>query len=285
MQSPPSFWPIRKAIYIGHFMITLPCATLFSAPILISIHEYSKGHAPWWIFILAVVSGLSVSWLFWGYMVTHWRILAYSKVKNVKELKRHAIKGFLIWPDNHWLVLAEFRTPSQRKQLRQIDRKLFAKHELALKATPQKAEHAIQHSNIHVHYKTSFNFIELVFTLIILFAGIVFMYIGEAFLAFIFILIGVLGSIYEMRQFYDRSAQIEINNKGIYTPASGFVPWSHIQSAEIKKIQRGKRENDYMVFTHTEATNPKITHTDSIELTELDINKEEVATILKIQLG
>ena len=263
-------------------MITLPCTVIFSTPILIAINESSKGEAPWWVFLFAVVTGFSLSWLYWGVMVTYWRILTYSKVKNVPELKKKAINAFLIWPDKHWLIHAEFRTNLQRKRLRNIDRQLFVRHRS--KTTPIDPQIDTS-DDVKIYYKSEINYIELIFSIMIFISGLVLLYIQEIYLAFIFVLFGLIGSIYELRQISDRNAQIDINANGIETNASGFVPWSQIVDTKFEEIRRGKRINKYFVFNHKEATNPNLIHEDKIELTELEINPEQVEMLVEKHLA
>lgn len=262
-------------------MISIPCALIFSTPILVTYNEVSKGSSPWWMVILALITGFALSWVYWGYSVTQWRLLAYRKSKNIKALKKKAINEFLIWPDNHWLIHAEFRTEKQRKQLRSADRLLFI-HENNM--TLLNADNSdVNIEEINVQFNKALNFFEVLFCVIAIVIGFMFLFLNNFYLGFIFLFFGVMGSIYEFRQFKDRKNILSINIKGIETQSTGCISWKNIIEATTQTITRGKRSNDYLQLkyypTHRGKEQKDVAE-DYIELTEYNVTKQQVNAVL-----
>jgi hypothetical protein len=277
--SKKSYWSIRKAIWIGHLMITVPCVLIFNTPLIITLREILVQTAPWWIIFLALVTGFVVSWLYWCYMVTVWRVLAYGKVKNIRGLKKKAIASFLIWPDNHWLAYAEIRNDSQRKKLRNYDRLLFAR-DLATNQPNDEDVVAKAPKSVDSHMNEKLNIVEVVFCLLLVLSGIYFFYEGDYYLALILLVFGIFGSLFEIRQLLNRKTFLSANPKGIETPETGLIAWKNINAAEVKEIRRGRRVNKYLYFTYAHALDNTIVLENYTELTEFDIDITQLQSVI-----
>lgn len=261
-------------------MITIPCALIFSTPMLLTYNEIQKGSSPWWMFFLAFITGVAVSWVYWGYMITVWRLWAYKSVKSIKNLKRKAINEFLIWPDKHWLVSAEFRTDKQRVKLRQADRVLLAQENMVLH-NPPKPKPAKLPESLSYSYNKKLNLFEVVFCILLLVVGIIMILVGYVYLGSIFTFFGIMGSIYEMRQLKDNKSMIVVNEKGIDSPETGFISWKLISQASVIQLKRGRRENFYLKIDHTHPLNPQIATQDLLELTEYHVNLDALTMLLE----
>jgi hypothetical protein len=275
-----TFWTIRKTLLVGHAMITLPCSLIFFTPILLTYNEIRAETISWWIMFLAVMTGFALSWIYWGVMVTRWRLLAYRKVKNIKALKTKAIREFLIWPDHHWLILAEFRNEEERKKLRKAD-KLFESNEV-------QWQHSVVDASgkfpvITSHYHAPINILEITFLLLGVGIGTVVWYLGHLYVGLVFLIMSAIGAIYEYLQFTGRKQILEVNAKGIETQETGFLLWKNIEDAKVELLNRGRRTNPYLVIrfypTHLRKEDKKLA-VDHIELTEFDVDTMELKRVL-----
>ena len=76
-----------------------------------------------WMLLLILIVLLG-PWLIWSIQVTHWRLWAYPRVRDVNALKAEARALSVIWPDGHFFERSEFRTARQQLALQRLERKV-----------------------------------------------------------------------------------------------------------------------------------------------------------------
>ncbi|MBD3582569.1 hypothetical protein HC229_08620 [Flavobacterium sp. D33] len=65
-----------------------------------------------------------LAWLTWSLAVTHWRIWAFTNVRNAHELQAKAVSQKLIWPRGSFFERTEIRTRAQRLKLLELEQRL-----------------------------------------------------------------------------------------------------------------------------------------------------------------
>ena len=115
---------IEKAIWKGHKMITFPVMIIIVSVIGFGLFLEKKRLIPSWSNGVTLVSGISLGWLYWSFIITKWRIWAFERVENIEELKRQAIEGNLIWKDGSIFEKTEIRTAKQKEILKQLNKRI-----------------------------------------------------------------------------------------------------------------------------------------------------------------
>jgi hypothetical protein len=270
-----SAWSIKKAIFTGHLMLTLPSFILFLIPVLISVFQMNHDEIYYSIVLLGIITGQALAWFYWSSMVTRWKIMAFSKVKNKRALKNHAIRSFILFKDGSLAERTEFKTYKQKKQLIEIfgsqlkeDRELKSRKAEAVEL-PQKTD---------IYFSNSVNFMELVFTMIAFLAGLILIVFNYWYLGICFTLAGLLGIVHEYRQYKNRLPQISISQKGIETEDAGLIKWGQISEIEVSENIRAKTPYEALKIVYQ--NNSGELETEWVEITDLAISKEELESVI-----
>jgi hypothetical protein len=108
---------VDQAITRGHVMVNVPAMLfLFGCPVG-AIYAVNQGLIPGWSIGVVFLVGVILACLVWGFMVTRWRIWAFTQVRNVHELKKRAIQEKLIWPEGSVFEKTEIRTQEDTRTL------------------------------------------------------------------------------------------------------------------------------------------------------------------------
>lgn len=134
----PAPRPPRSTSYcilVGHLWTTSLILTLSLAlPAGIVFFTYPFFH-PLLVLLLAFlgfVTGLAVSWLWWSYIIPHWRIWAFNSVSEDDwvDLQNKAIQYRLIWPTHSSFNQTEIRSPEIEQQIAYIDERILELREV-----------------------------------------------------------------------------------------------------------------------------------------------------------
>ncbi|ESQ76077.1 hypothetical protein ABAC402_06420 [Asticcacaulis sp. AC402] len=68
--------------------------------------------------------GIPSGWIWWSLAVPKWKLWAYSRVENIKQLKREAVSEGLIWPDGHILEKTEICSKAMRREILRLEGRL-----------------------------------------------------------------------------------------------------------------------------------------------------------------
>jgi hypothetical protein len=266
-------WSIKKAILTGHLMLTLPSFILFLIPVLISVLQMNHDEIYYSIVLLGIITGQALAWFYWSTMVTRWKIMAFSKVKNKRALKNHAIRSFILFKDGSLAERTEFKTYKQKKQLIEI----FGSQLKEDREMKNRKAEALPKST-DIYFSNTVNFMELVFTIIAFLAGLILIVFNYWYLGICFTLAGLLGIIHEYRQYKNRLPQISISHKGIETYDSGLIKWEHISEIEVSENIRAKTPYEALKIVYQ--NNSGEPETEWVEITDLAISKEEIESVI-----
>ena len=118
---------VTQAIEKGRRMINYPVAIMQVAAILISILAVIYFNISIWFVLGGFITGFIITWLYWSFTITKWRIWAFENVRNVHELKQRAIKEKLIWKDGSVFEKTEIRTAGDKEKLQALESKFLQK--------------------------------------------------------------------------------------------------------------------------------------------------------------
>lgn len=95
----------RRAILLGHLLVSLPILIILVLAYLIS----RRGLAP--TSVIALPSAFVIAWLYWSLMAPRWRLWALANVIDVpaSDLLARAASTGLLWRDGSWLQRTELR--------------------------------------------------------------------------------------------------------------------------------------------------------------------------------
>lgn len=255
---------VDEAIAKGKRMVIYPVWTIFIVVTSISFFLLSREIIPLWVCGVGFLVSLLLSWLYWGYMVTKWRLWAFENVQNVHELEKRAEQESIIWGRGGIFEKTEFRTTAEQEKW------------LTLKEKFKQAD--VYYDDITVPYETMIYFskvskmVEIVLGTVILVVGLYIAISYEEYFSLLFALAGLYLLYTGVRDFSNNEPQITINNRGIKTAKATFAEWKDIRSEEVVQERSGKSVRYYLVYSHLnglEKMNIEGLETDHKSLTNL----------------
>ena len=97
----------KEAIRRGLWIVNGPIAVVIFGSLFIAL-RFSNTHP---LTSLSVtVAGFVLGWTYWSFAITRWKLWAYSHVENLVELKKAAVKAYLIWPDDSLFNKTEIKS-------------------------------------------------------------------------------------------------------------------------------------------------------------------------------
>lgn len=61
------------------------------------------------------------AWAAWSWLVVRWRLWAYRRVADLRELKRLGVEAKIIWPEGHPFQRTEIISASTRRELAELE--------------------------------------------------------------------------------------------------------------------------------------------------------------------
>lgn len=256
---------------MGQLTINVPVAILLVGIPILSLYLHEELDFPFWIFFIGIVLGLTLSWLYWGIMITRWRIWAFSNVRNVHELKKRAIRARLIWDDASRFSKTEIRSRGQSIRLAQINEKFNTPdvYEDDLKVPKVKA----------IKYSMSQNIYELIMGIALLIFGIILIerdLNGGVVLGLIMSAIGLFLLVKQLGKFRDRKPHLILNNKGIETRQDGFVAWEDIYDISVVEEGYGSSIKSFILLSFGDSEYVKM------NISDLDTKPRKIEYLIKI---
>ncbi|MFK7773592.1 MAG: hypothetical protein AB8F94_15690 [Saprospiraceae bacterium] len=263
---------VKEAIDKGQKMISYPTYGIMIIGILISIFLFTTNLSFLYPILLIILSIFIFPWIYWSFAIVHWRIWAFSNVRNVHELKRQAIEGKLIWPDDSIFNTTEIRNSRQQRILDQLELKfkLHDTHEPIHDDGSLPNELKIYNSKLskYLHLAGSSLFILFGLYLILtndLVSGLLIFGAGAYF-------------------FYDNNKttlvdpQIIINHKGIRVTNFKFIPWNKISYIRLELRGSGKHAKWNLVYKKKRG----MEYSQESLLENLECTKDELEDYIKI---
>lgn len=260
---------VEKAIKRGYILINVLVIVLFLIGLIGSIFLFVK-FKYFSILLLGIPLNFIAMWLLWSYIVTEWKIWAYSNCRNVHELKRKAINYQLIGPEGSKSERFEFRTERQKRLLLQVEENI----KLADVETKVHDDGTLPNELV-IQYSKMSNAILWASIIITLGLGIYSIYAKE-----IYGFILVPASIFLMSHSYKnpktKEPHIILNDKGIKLVGNSFVSWSKLTGEEIKLIGSGESARWHL---HIKMKNNNY---QEIEINDLTESPKKIEKLVKI---
>lgn len=181
-------------------------------------------------------------WLYWSFAIVYWRIWAFTNVRNVHELKRKAIEGKLIWPDESIFNKTEIRNSKQQRILDQLELK-FKLHDI----------HEYIHDNeslpveLKIYNSKSAKYLQTVGAFSFIIFGLYEILIDEFITGLLILGMGAF-LFYEKNKISLVEPQIIISNKGIQLANSKFISWYKISYIRLELRGSGKHAKWNLVY-------------------------------------
>jgi len=261
---------VDKAIKRGHLMVNVPVVlTIMGFPAL-GLYLSDQNYIPKWGIAIAFLIGFILAWLIWSYMITKWRIWAFSNVHNVNELKKRAIQEKLIWEDGNVFEKTEIRNDHDKNELKKLAKK-FEKEDTFREdySLPPKKE---------INFSKVTMYVEIGVALFIVTLGVYYFLKGETkflLLGSILFSIGVYTLYKESKKAFNAKPQITIDSKGITTSNVPFKDWYTIEGEEVIQEGFGKSSKSYLTYFYDEDGFEKI------ELDPLNVSHSEMENIIR----
>ncbi len=120
---------VDNAIKQGHKMVNYPILIFMSGTTVICFYLDKNKLSPEWMFPFGLTLSFILSWLYWSFVITKWRLWAFKHVDDPYALKRRAIQEKLIWKDGSVFEKTEIRTKAQEEEWKAIQKSRFNKDE------------------------------------------------------------------------------------------------------------------------------------------------------------
>lgn len=261
---------VSEAINKGQLYINLPVIMIIIATIGATIYLDSIYSLEKWIYIVSLILGVALGWLYWSFAITKWRIWAFENVRNVHELKEKAIEGKLIWDDESIFEKTEIRSYEDKQKLHYLERK-FEKEDVYYDDISVSKETLV--------YISKFSAFFQIFLSIILLSPVYILITEDnyVFVAILFLIGVYLGyeGFKKIKQI--NSIQIKISAQGITNKNEQLVPWNNIQNERVYCKNSGKHKTCHLAYYIVD-----VDEFVEINLDELDINYSVMENILRV---
>jgi hypothetical protein len=255
-------------------MVNYPSMFIMFAVLGITIFCGVQDYLPKWTIPVGIILSFALSWLYWSFAITKWRIWSLENVRNVHELKKRAIQEKLIWKDGSIFEKTEIRKEAELEKLNLLQEKFnqtdlieIFKDDLSI---PKETT---------IYYAKLKNYFEMGIMLIGVFGGIYLLKNSESpyWGIGLIIVCGYLAYI-EFREATNTEPQIIINQNGIKTISTKFYNWSQIKNEEVISENSGKHTHFYLTYDYPNGTEKLMI--DDYETEHSDLQKS-----LKIYRG
>lgn len=262
-----------KAIAKGQVMVNLPVFFIMMAIMgllwylaIIKLIPFAFGPASFLI-------GPLVAWVFWSFMITKWRIWAYSRVSDIQELKKQAVDGGLIWKDGSFFERTEIRTAEQRQLINELE------HQLE-KTVEEQAfiDDPTIPSSSEFKYSKGAVLVSLIQQMLMIAAGLYLVLATEKpLIGYFFIGLGIIFSIKPFLKMSNNVPTLILSNEGI-TVDGRIHKWSRITNESAGMEGIGKSRSSYLSFETNETT-------EKVPIDEYDITLPDIRNLLKVYRG
>lgn len=236
---------VDKALARGQRMVNYPVFGIMIGMFVTTSFLLSEKIIPVWGLPIAFVLGIGLSWLWWSFMITRWRLWAFENVRNVHELKERAIQEKLIWNDGSIFEKTEIRSATARGKWALLEEKFT--YEDVFQDDLSIANETI------IYYSKRNSLISMFILLVGTGIGIYVMVESDSYLLGVFMaVICAYSSIKAYQQASNTNAQIIISNKGIETISTRFYTWDEIQCEYVSSAR--SNSDYYLRYDHPDGS-------------------------------
>lgn len=235
---------VNEAMNTAQKRVRLPSWIIFLVSLLAAIGIGFFTHNAIYIpFIL--ITGAALAILYHSIAVSKWQLWAFANVRNVHDLKRRAITEGFFKDDGHSNI-TQFKSSAYKAQWKTLEQK-FKQADLFVDEPQIPAETIIRYSKTKKLVWLFFLWIPMcVLGVYLLFNG------GHNIIFYLFpaliISVGAGAAYVFVRDAFDQTPQIIINNEGLGTAQTRFVPWQDISDAKTIRSGSGKSTSIYLTY-------------------------------------
>jgi hypothetical protein len=263
---------VEKAVNKGQLWVNLPVFVVMMSTMGMSIYLMSISSDVFFLggiilFILAFV----LPWLTWSFLITKWRIWAFSNVSNLTKLHKEAVISKLIWERGSIFEKTEIRNSKERALIKEFERQMDSKKKSRVSLDVDEIPIILNPNEVKIFYSKSLILLEFTIKGIFpLLGGLYFISINyENWFGYLIAIFGIYKCIYHSIQLFSKEPQIILNKQGIYLEKEGFFGWYSVHSLDIQNL--GK---DSSLSFISERRN------FHIELNYLDIDPDELERLI-----
>lgn len=219
---------VDKALTRGKWLcIALPIF-FFLAPI--AVFFFLSNYIQTWLVVpLGLLTGILLSFICWGFTVVHWKIWAYSNVRNLHELKKRAIAEKLIHHDRSFFNRFEIMSQSQRKALMELEARFEISDTLTDDTAVPSATY-IYISTYKIYEKTGIAAILLSASPYIYFYS---ENVKHKPVAYFTLPVGLFFVYQAIKMYRTKKPQLILDEEGIRIPDKGLMQWRGIYNDNI----------------------------------------------------
>lgn len=262
---------VKKALQRGYLLIGYPvlAMVLLSSGFFLPLLYKGSSHTVGGTFLKFLIS-LVIIWLYWCIAAVKWRIWAFTKVRNVHELKRKSLESNLLFPKESFFSKIQWISSSDKQKLKELEVK-FKQEDLFIDQKDIPSETIICSS------KAKYVSV-LVFLLGATFWGLILTFHGHLVVGIIMTLSAGFFSWLKYQEIVGNKPKIILNEKGIKTVYTQFVQWSEIHKEKVVCEGTG---NHILYFLEYHYPGGK----EKIKINDLAIDARKLEHLLYIYRG
>lgn len=259
---------VYQALNRATWMVSVPSWILMIATPGLSIYFAGQDFIPKWGIAMGFSVGFLLAWLYWSYSITKWRIWAFDHVRNVHHLKKKAINRGLIWKDKSWFEKTEIRSKLDKLKLKQIQKKFEKKDVFNDDPSIPKVT--------KIYYSIALAILELFFMVVCFGLGVYFILNEEGQISIILsFAVGIFCGYKGFQSLYNRTPQIIMDDRGIETVDTSFMPWNRIKNVEVEIEQKTRNARFYLTYKHRDGL-------ERLDMTRYNVSPKRMEDLLRI---
>jgi hypothetical protein len=193
-----------------------------------------------WLIPVGLVVTFILMWLWWSFMITRWRIWAFTNVRNVHELREKAVNRKLIWPDGMWFEKTEIRSAAQKQKLLELKNKFKFKDIPEVVIDDRKIPFETK-----IYYSKFLHWFNRILPVAVGGFGLYEIIEGEPYGYFMAIL-AVAYAVFVIPKLSNTEPQIILNEKGVKLIHIAFVSWDNVKKISVKLRGYGNSAKWYL---------------------------------------
>lgn len=225
---------VNKAIKKGHQMVNYPIFAIMIIGFGITFYLLTIKTNGLFTGMIGI-STFATMWLWWSIQITRWKILAFSNVRNVHELKRKAIEQQLIWNDDSWFNKTEIWSSEQIDKWQEIEYKFLSEDEFET-----IHDNGDTNNSTVVKNSVALKWVYSIMTLACSILAYIFICDNEIFLSIVLIGVAIFGGAFLLPKILDDTPQIILTNEGIKFKDAEMVSWNEVENASVILQGRGR---------------------------------------------
>ncbi len=263
---------VNEAISRGQKTVNYPVFGIMILCLIFSVYLFSTS-IPIIISILFLICSITVfPWIYWSFAIVYWRIWAFSNVRNVHKLKRKAIEGKLIWPDDSYFNKTEIRSEKQQRILERLKLKFNLPdiHETIHddKTLPRE---------LIIYNSRTLKYLQIIGSSLVILFGL-YLILTDEFGSGILIFGGGVYFFNDTNKISLVEPQIIFSDKGFKVGNYKFTSWSKISYIRLELRGSGKHAKWHLVYKKKRG----MEYSNKSILQNLDFSNKELEDFIKI---